>query len=52
MPQMAPMSWLTLYFIFIMIFVLMIIMNYYSFLYSTNNNFTKKTNKKLINWKW
>nr|ARH53795.1 ATP synthase F0 subunit 8 [Curculio elephas] len=52
MPQMSPMSWLTLYFMFIIIFLLMIILNYYSFLYNPKNKLNLKKNKNLINWKW
>nr|YP_010426650.1 ATP synthase F0 subunit 8 [Aoria nigripes]USM11436.1 ATP synthase F0 subunit 8 [Aoria nigripes] len=51
MPQMAPLNWLTLYILFIIMFMLFMIQNYYS-----KNNFTNKLNfKKLTistNWKW
>nr|AXS66378.1 ATP synthase F0 subunit 8 [Curculionoidea sp. 7 KM-2017] len=51
MPQMAPMNWLTLYFIFFFLLLIMIIMNYFIFLYKPL--MSKKTIKKnLINWKW
>nr|AXS65437.1 ATP synthase F0 subunit 8 [Cucujoidea sp. 26 KM-2017] len=51
MPQMAPLSWLTLYIMFTMIFLLFNIINYYSFFYSTKLiSFKKKTIK--YNWKW
>nr|AYR05301.1 ATP synthase F0 subunit 8 [Coleoptera sp. ACP-2013] len=53
MPQMAPMSWLTLYILFILMFMLMIILNYYTFMYSPkNNNKYNKKNKIILNWKW
>nr|ASM41812.1 ATP synthase F0 subunit 8 [Eutetrapha metallescens] len=51
MPQMAPLSWLTLMFFFIMIFFIFNIMNFYMF------NYTPKEQKKIksqtiFNWKW
>nr|QNG56356.1 ATP synthase F0 subunit 8 [Phalacridae gen. sp. MJ-2020] len=51
MPQMAPLSWLLMFIIFSMIFIMFNIMNYYIFLYPTKE---KKLNKKMINliWKW
>nr|AML25881.1 ATP synthase F0 subunit 8 [Staphylinidae sp. BMNH 1274178] len=51
MPQMAPMSWLLLFFMFIIAFIMFNILNYYSFLYPPK---TAKTKKKsiFINWKW
>nr|AYN50364.1 ATP synthase F0 subunit 8 [Litostylus pudens] len=51
MPQMAPINWLSLYFIFIVIFLIFIIINYYSFSYSSK--ITIPSSKKiLLNWKW
>nr|YP_010936418.1 ATP synthase F0 subunit 8 [Curculio bimaculatus]WKW54871.1 ATP synthase F0 subunit 8 [Curculio bimaculatus] len=52
MPQMAPMSWLTLYFLFSFIFLIMNIMNYYSFLYIPKLKLELKVNKNYTNWKW
>nr|ALO76776.1 ATP synthase F0 subunit 8 [Chrysomelidae sp. SPH01] len=51
MPQMMPLNWLTLFFMFIIIFTLFNIINYYSFNYT--NKFTS-TEKKYFkyNWKW
>nr|ASM41825.1 ATP synthase F0 subunit 8 [Olenecamptus subobliteratus] len=51
MPQMAPLSWLTLFIYFISIFFLFNIINFYMF------NYTFKTTKKIstkinYNWKW
>nr|ALO77682.1 ATP synthase F0 subunit 8 [Urodontus glabratus] len=51
MPQMAPLSWLTLFVYFSLIFFLFMFLNYYIFTYPSN--------KKTINlvalsksWKW
>nr|QNG56330.1 ATP synthase F0 subunit 8 [Thesaurus zaitsevi]QNG56343.1 ATP synthase F0 subunit 8 [Thesaurus zaitsevi] len=51
MPQMAPLSWLTLFFFFLSIFILYNIMNYFTFIYPVK---TLKTSKSTIktNWKW
>nr|YP_009935560.1 ATP synthase F0 subunit 8 [Omosita colon]QNS37165.1 ATP synthase F0 subunit 8 [Omosita colon]QVG61289.1 ATP synthase F0 subunit 8 [Omosita colon] len=51
MPQMAPLNWLSLFFYFLMIFVMFNVINYYSFMYKIK---TSKKNKKFIkyNWKW
>nr|QIH95767.1 ATP synthase F0 subunit 8 [Pseudolycoriella sp. XQM-2020] len=56
MPQMAPLNWLSLFFMFSLIFVMFNIMNYFSF----NNNYKKNEsnfyniniNNKMLNWKW
>nr|AXS66483.1 ATP synthase F0 subunit 8 [Tenebrionoidea sp. 7 KM-2017] len=50
MPQMMPLNWLTLMFMFIMIFYLFNCINYFSFIYSQKNFFNKK--KISWNWKW
>nr|YP_009707962.1 ATP synthase F0 subunit 8 [Xystrocera globosa]QEU57260.1 ATP synthase F0 subunit 8 [Xystrocera globosa] len=51
MPQMSPLSWLTLFFYFLIIFMIFNSMNFYSFLYQTKKSSTLK--KKInINWKW
>nr|AXS65973.1 ATP synthase F0 subunit 8 [Curculionoidea sp. 22 KM-2017] len=52
MPQMAPLNWLTLYFLFFMLLMIMIIMNYFTFLYEPINHLNKKSMKHTINWKW
>nr|YP_009251328.1 ATP synthase F0 subunit 8 [Pyrearinus termitilluminans]AIQ80125.1 ATP synthase F0 subunit 8 [Pyrearinus termitilluminans] len=51
MPQMAPMSWLSLFTSFVMMFLIMSSLNYFSFNYS---NTQTPTSKKLhtFNWKW
>nr|YP_010035482.1 ATP synthase F0 subunit 8 [Melanotus cribricollis]QQQ88074.1 ATP synthase F0 subunit 8 [Melanotus cribricollis] len=51
MPQMAPLSWINLFIIFIMTFMILNSLNYFSFIY--NNKTIKKTSTiKTINWKW
>nr|WCH54214.1 ATP synthase F0 subunit 8 [Osphya sp. n.] len=51
MPQMAPMNWLTLMFLFIMIFYIFNSLNYFTLTYKPKN---WKTQMKKINfsWKW
>nr|AYQ18935.1 ATP synthase F0 subunit 8 [Discolomatidae sp. 4 ACP-2013] len=51
MPQMSPLNWMFLYFLFILIFFLFMIITYYQFL---NNNINNKSlfKKKNYNWKW
>nr|ALO76763.1 ATP synthase F0 subunit 8 [Sciobius sp. SCI01] len=51
MPQMAPINWLTLYFLFITVFLMFIIINYFIFLYTPKMIKRKKITSKL-NWKW
>nr|YP_010309759.1 ATP synthase F0 subunit 8 [Lagorina sericea]UMR54876.1 ATP synthase F0 subunit 8 [Lagorina sericea] len=52
MPQMAPLSWLSLLFYFMVIFMLVNSLNFYSFMYQNKTSqITKKTDVKL-NWKW
>nr|UTE83880.1 ATP synthase F0 subunit 8 [Trichogomphus mongol] len=51
MPQMAPLSWLLLYIMFIIIFLLFSVLNYFSFLYPVKQVPKKKSMRK-INWKW
>uniref|UniRef100_A0A977JP02 ATP synthase complex subunit 8 n=1 Tax=Coccotorus chaoi TaxID=2978103 RepID=A0A977JP02_9CUCU len=51
MPQMAPINWLSLYFYFLILFLMVIIMNY--FLYLNMPKIKMKTNPPLKNnWKW
>nr|ARH54237.1 ATP synthase F0 subunit 8 [Cteniopus sp. AH-2016] len=51
MPQMAPLSWLTLMIFFSMILIMFNIVNYYSMIYIIKQKkmSIKKTEK---NWKW
>nr|ARH54042.1 ATP synthase F0 subunit 8 [Abax parallelus] len=53
MPQMAPMNWLTLYFIFTIIFLMFNFLNYYMFVIKNSSIFSNKSNlSKMMNWKW
>nr|YP_009776974.1 ATP synthase F0 subunit 8 [Mansonia uniformis]QJA27628.1 ATP synthase F0 subunit 8 [Mansonia uniformis] len=53
MPQMAPISWLTLFFIFSLTMVIFNIKNYYCFFYKMNEtSHSLKKNIKSMNWKW
>nr|WPM93078.1 ATP synthase F0 subunit 8 [Cricotopus cf. montanus] len=61
MPQMAPISWLILFFIFSAAFMLFNILNYYCFNYSnvkSNQNINNDDNNNVnntptkLNWKW
>nr|YP_010403062.1 ATP synthase F0 subunit 8 [Acrolepiopsis assectella]UQV94876.1 ATP synthase F0 subunit 8 [Acrolepiopsis assectella] len=53
MPQMMPLNWIMSLFLFIMIFILFNIMNYYHY---NMKNFKMSKNKnfkiKLFFWKW
>nr|AFQ62389.1 ATP synthase F0 subunit 8 [Kateretes pedicularius] len=51
MPQMAPLSWLSLFFYFTLIFLMFNSMNYFSFIYK---NKSSKLNKSMLkySWKW
>nr|UFR82919.1 ATP synthase F0 subunit 8 [Chalcosoma caucasus caucasus] len=51
MPQMSPLSWLCLFILFIIAFLLFNVMNYFSFLYPVKYKSIKKMTRK-INWKW
>nr|YP_010385077.1 ATP synthase F0 subunit 8 [Hyphydrus ovatus]UPL65087.1 ATP synthase F0 subunit 8 [Hyphydrus ovatus] len=52
MPQMAPMNWIMLYFLFSMIFILFNFLNFYMFLMlKKSKNFNNICTKNL-NWKW
>nr|AML26035.1 ATP synthase F0 subunit 8 [Staphylinidae sp. BMNH 1274248] len=51
MPQMAPMSWLLLFIMFITVFIMFNILNYYCFMYTPKSTLVKKTTSNL-SWKW
>nr|ALO70352.1 ATP synthase F0 subunit 8 [Atheta gagatina] len=51
MPQMAPMNWLTLFFMFIIVFMIFNSLNYFCFLYPPKSSLKNKSSR-LINWKW
>nr|YP_010950979.1 ATP synthase F0 subunit 8 [Thienemanniella majuscula]WML69320.1 ATP synthase F0 subunit 8 [Thienemanniella majuscula] len=59
MPQMAPLSWLILFFLFTATFFLFNIMNYFNKMFINLNKNTKMNNKEMKNlllnknnWKW
>nr|UOU85126.1 ATP synthase F0 subunit 8 [Ephemerella notata] len=54
MPQMAPLSWLCLFILFVITFVLFNIVNYFTY---SVNPFTSLSNKEVLtslslNWMW
>nr|YP_010507236.1 ATP synthase F0 subunit 8 [Episcapha fortunii]UXF64387.1 ATP synthase F0 subunit 8 [Episcapha fortunii] len=51
MPQMSPLSWLTLFIYFIMIFFMVNSLNYFSFMYPISM-LKKKETFFQFNWKW
>nr|YP_010693142.1 ATP synthase F0 subunit 8 [Zeugodacus depressus]AQT19243.1 ATP synthase F0 subunit 8 [Zeugodacus depressus]WCB98375.1 ATP synthase F0 subunit 8 [Zeugodacus depressus]WGU15881.1 ATP synthase F0 subunit 8 [Zeugodacus depressus] len=53
MPQMAPISWLSLFIIFSITFILFSMMNYYSTLPQTPKSQVSKSYLSTpLNWKW
>nr|YP_010895187.1 ATP synthase F0 subunit 8 [Neoplesia analis]WJW73726.1 ATP synthase F0 subunit 8 [Neoplesia analis] len=53
MPQMAPINWLSLFFLFSLIYILFNMMNY--FIYMPPTPLSKKLNNSYLNsmnWKW
>nr|AML26213.1 ATP synthase F0 subunit 8 [Scolytinae sp. BMNH 1274299] len=51
MPQMAPISWLTLYLFFSMLFLITCILNFFMFKYEPKTN-TNPKKKMFYIWKW
>nr|AOY39542.1 ATP synthase F0 subunit 8 [Scolytinae sp. BMNH 1040075] len=51
MPQMAPISWVTLYIMFTIIFMMTCIMNYFIIIYTPVTTNTSKK-EKTFSWKW
>nr|YP_011015291.1 ATP synthase F0 subunit 8 [Melanotus fiumii]UBS91013.1 ATP synthase F0 subunit 8 [Melanotus fiumii] len=51
MPQMAPLSWLNLFILFVTTFMILNALNYFSFMYS-NTQAKKAPKVSPINWKW
>nr|AML26593.1 ATP synthase F0 subunit 8 [Scolytinae sp. BMNH 1274713] len=51
MPQMAPISWMTLYLFFSVLFALMCILNFFMFSYSPKMS-TLMKKEMILNWKW
>nr|YP_010999349.1 ATP synthase F0 subunit 8 [Cricotopus triannulatus]WPM93195.1 ATP synthase F0 subunit 8 [Cricotopus triannulatus] len=55
MPQMAPISWLILFIIFSLTFLLFNVVNYFCFNYNksmTSKNYNQKYMTTNFNWKW
>nr|ALO71006.1 ATP synthase F0 subunit 8 [Pselaphinae sp. 4 EF-2015] len=52
MPQMAPINWIFLYLLFILIFMMFNFSNYYYYFFSLKNNFKLNYFKKNKSWKW
>nr|YP_009745922.1 ATP synthase F0 subunit 8 [Dolichosciara megumiae]QIH95780.1 ATP synthase F0 subunit 8 [Dolichosciara megumiae] len=57
MPQMAPINWLSLFFVMSTTFLMFNLLNYFSFslnMSKTNNNYiiNKNEKNKSFNWKW
>nr|YP_010987359.1 ATP synthase F0 subunit 8 [Lednia tumana]QCF39713.1 ATP synthase F0 subunit 8 [Lednia tumana]WOL43202.1 ATP synthase F0 subunit 8 [Lednia tumana] len=52
MPQMAPISWLTLFIAFSLILLIFNFVNYYSFLPKTPEISQKSISHTSMNWKW
>nr|YP_003204891.1 ATP synthase F0 subunit 8 [Mordella atrata]ACO92580.1 ATP synthase F0 subunit 8 [Mordella atrata] len=51
MPQMAPLNWLSLMILFLSIFILIMMLNYFSFQYKSKKSLITSSSHK-INWKW
>nr|YP_010335515.1 ATP synthase F0 subunit 8 [Hexagenia rigida]UNH92446.1 ATP synthase F0 subunit 8 [Hexagenia rigida] len=54
MPQMAPISWLTLFLVFSLTLILFGILNYYLFTPNSPSSLNEKTQIKTnpLNWPW
>uniref|UniRef100_UPI003002F7E0 ATP synthase F0 subunit 8 n=1 Tax=Filchneria zhouchangfai TaxID=3111800 RepID=UPI003002F7E0 len=52
MPQMAPISWLGLFFAFSLILFIFNCVNYYSFLPQAPETTEKSIKQHSLNWKW
>uniref|UniRef100_A0AAU7YUU2 ATP synthase complex subunit 8 n=1 Tax=Hepialus lagii (nomen nudum) TaxID=3140519 RepID=A0AAU7YUU2_9NEOP len=53
MPQMYPLNWIMLFIYFILIFILFNILNYYIYMYKSNNLNNKLFFKNInLTWKW
>nr|URH16830.1 ATP synthase F0 subunit 8 [Glyptotermes pubescens] len=52
MPQMMPLSWLTLFIMFASTLILFATMNYYSYTPKTKTSKKSEIKKKELNWKW
>ncbi|YP_003795350.1 ATP synthase F0 subunit 8 (mitochondrion) [Oratosquilla oratoria] len=52
MPQMSPLLWLNLYIFFFSIFLLFIVMSYFTFTPLMKEQETAKYEKQQMSWKW
>uniref|UniRef100_A0AB39A6P6 ATP synthase complex subunit 8 n=1 Tax=Demicryptochironomus spatulatus TaxID=3231394 RepID=A0AB39A6P6_9DIPT len=55
MPQMSPMSWMILFFMFTMLFLFFNILKYFNFIPTfnpTKNNITFSLSNSPMTWKW
>nr|YP_010432673.1 ATP synthase F0 subunit 8 [Gymnopternus congruens]USW06223.1 ATP synthase F0 subunit 8 [Gymnopternus congruens] len=53
MPQMAPLSWLSLYIMFSITLMLFCVMNYYIFMpQAPKKSKSEKMTSNSLNWKW
>nr|YP_010946352.1 ATP synthase F0 subunit 8 [Balta vilis]WGO57070.1 ATP synthase F0 subunit 8 [Balta vilis] len=52
MPQMMPMNWLTLYILFLIIFMMFNFINYYNNILMINTSKKNKMKLMSLNWKW
>nr|AVN67908.1 ATP synthase F0 subunit 8 [Lobopterella dimidiatipes] len=52
MPQMMPLSWLSLYMFFSITFMLFTFMNYYTYIPNSSSSEVIAKKIKSMNWKW
>nr|UQJ75251.1 ATP synthase F0 subunit 8 [Paraneotermes simplicicornis] len=52
MPQMMPLSWLTLFIMFSMTLMMFTVMNYYNHIPKTESASKKMIKTKSMDWKW
>nr|WNO18631.1 ATP synthase F0 subunit 8 [Tagiades gana gana] len=52
MPQMMPINWIISFILFILIFIMFNILNYYIFNIPSNKKMQKKYTHNMYNWKW
>nr|UXG19019.1 ATP synthase F0 subunit 8 [Mesembrius sp.] len=52
MPQMAPISWLSLFLLFSLIFMLFNMVNYFIYVPSMPKSSSYKITTNSMNWKW
>nr|YP_009371264.1 ATP synthase F0 subunit 8 [Styloperla spinicercia]ARR75385.1 ATP synthase F0 subunit 8 [Styloperla spinicercia] len=52
MPQMAPISWLSLFIVFSIVLLIFSSMNYYNFTVTPPSTHVKQIHQTPMNWKW